>query len=177
MILTGIGRSRGLPGADAGLHAGMHPVGGVDIGGLGAPAAEAGGQVGDHREYRQPGYGFERGQLSVGVGPLAARTPSRWTASPRAGPRQALAQQPGQLGHVGFLPLSIAGARTHGRRPGAIQAIQAFLCCDLAASPAAADCLYISSVLPLKSSNRRRQSEIHIGTALTTRRLASGGSP
>jgi hypothetical protein len=36
----------------------------------------------------------------------------------------------------------------------------AFLCCDLAAlSPAAAARLYISSVLPLKISNRRRQSE------------------
>jgi hypothetical protein len=44
-----------------------------------------------------------------------------------------------------------------------------FLCCDLAAlGPAAADCLYVSSVLPLKSSNRRRQSETHIETALTT---------
>ena len=36
----------------------------------------------------------------------------------------------------------------------------AFLCCDLAAlSPAAAARLYVSSVLPLKISNRRRQSE------------------
>jgi hypothetical protein len=36
----------------------------------------------------------------------------------------------------------------------------AFLCCDLAAlSPAAGARLYISSVLPLKIGNRRRQSE------------------
>ena len=36
----------------------------------------------------------------------------------------------------------------------------AFLCCDLAAlSPAAAARLYISSVLPLKIGNRRRQNE------------------
>jgi hypothetical protein len=40
-------------------------------------------------------------------------------------------------------------------------------CCDLAAlSPAAAARLYISSVLPLKIRNRRRQSEIRIRTAL-----------
>jgi hypothetical protein len=46
----------------------------------------------------------------------------------------------------------------------------AFLCCEglAALSPAAAARLYISSVLPLKISNRRRQSETHIGTALTT---------
>ena len=31
------------------------------------------------------------------------------------------------------------------------------------------------SVFPLKDPDRRRQSETHIGTALTTRRLASGG--
>ena len=48
-------------------------------------------------------------------------------------------------------------------------AIQAAFCCVLAAlGPAAADCLYISSVLPLKISKRRRQSESHIETALTT---------
>jgi hypothetical protein len=46
-------------------------------------------------------------------------------------------------------------------------AIQAFLCCVLAAlGSAAADCLYVSSVFPLKSSNRRRQIETHIRTAL-----------
>jgi hypothetical protein len=40
-------------------------------------------------------------------------------------------------------------------------AIQAFLCCDLAAlGPAAAAArLYVSSVLPLKINNRRRQGE------------------
>ena len=49
----------------------------------------------------------------------------------------------------------------------------AFLCCDLAAlSPAAAARLYISSVLPLKISNRRRQSETHIRTP-----LPDGGGP
>jgi hypothetical protein len=54
--------------------------------------------------------------------------------------------------------------RTMRGRPGPCEA---FLCCDLAAlSPAAMARLYVSSVLPMKISNRRRQSETPIRTAL-----------
>jgi len=54
------------------------------------------------------------------------------------------------------------------RLDSATRRYTAFLCCDLAAlSPAAAARLYVSSVLPLKVSNRRRQSETPSRTALT----------
>jgi hypothetical protein len=54
----------------------------------------------------------------------------------------------------------------------------AFLCCDLAAlSPAAAARLYISSVLPLKISNRRRQGETHSGTAIMAGGSCRTGGP
>ena len=50
----------------------VHPVGGVDVGGLAAPAGGAFGQVGDPQGVAPAVFGLEQGQLGAGVGALAA---------------------------------------------------------------------------------------------------------
>ena len=76
---------------------------------------------------------------------------------------------PGQLSDelVGQVAEAVRPVRPGGNEALYTLRYTAILCCDLAAlSPTAAAGLYISSVLPLKISNRRRQSETHIGTVL-----------
>ena len=83
--------------------------------------------------------------------------------APGGPPRQSPALTPGSRRRRRRLDL-----RTAQLGNEALYSYTAFLCCDLAVlSPAAAARLYISSVLPLKISNRRRQSETPIRTALT----------
>ena len=75
-------------GADAVLDPGVHPVGGVDVGGLAAPAAHGGGQVGDPQAVPPAVCGLEQGQLGAGVrAARGGRRPACWRASPPAGPR------------------------------------------------------------------------------------------
>jgi hypothetical protein len=64
--------SSALARADPVFYPGVDPVCGVDVGQLGAPAAEAGGHVRDVQAVTPAVFGLEQGQLRAGVGPLAA---------------------------------------------------------------------------------------------------------
>jgi hypothetical protein len=90
----------------------MDPVGGVDVGGLAAPAGGAFGQVGDPQAVAPAVGGFEEGQLGAGVGPLAAGEDShRGRPAGELVTGWAVAQQRGQLGDVGlFDPARVVGA-------------------------------------------------------------------
>ena len=86
--------------------------------------------------------------------------PARRAGSAPQG-RSPVRARPGAAERSGAALIQYGSTRQRG-------AIQAFLCCVLAAlGSAAADCLYVSSVLPLKISDRRRQSETLNRTALT----------
>jgi len=101
-------------GADGVFDPGVDPVGGVDVGGAGAPAAQAGRQVGDPQAVAPAVFGLEQGELGAGVGPLAAGEDAhrRWPVV-KLVPGGAFAQQPGQLGDMGFLdPAAAVGAAT-----------------------------------------------------------------
>src|SRR5207247_6900604 len=92
-----------FPGADAVLHPGVHPVGGVDAGGLAAPAGGSFGQVGDPQAVPPAVFGFEQGQLGAGVGALAAgEDPHGGGPGGEPGTGPSLPLQWGALGGVGF---------------------------------------------------------------------------
>ena len=63
---------RFLPGADGILHPCVHPVGGVDVGGLATPAAGGTGQVGDPQGVPPAVLGLEQGQLGARMRPFTA---------------------------------------------------------------------------------------------------------
>jgi hypothetical protein len=58
--------------AHAILDAGVEPVGGVDVGRVGAPAPPGGGQVGDPQAVPPAVFGLEQGQLGARMRALAA---------------------------------------------------------------------------------------------------------
>jgi hypothetical protein len=64
-----------FPGTDAVFDPGVDPVGGVDVGGLAAPAAGPRWQVGDLQGVAPAVFGLEQGQLGAGVRALAACSP------------------------------------------------------------------------------------------------------
>ena len=114
------------PGVFAGAHAvfdpGVDPVGGIDVGQVGAPAPQVSGQVGNPQRVPPPVFGLEQGELGAGMGALTAGEDAH-------GGRPAvelvtagtLAQQPGQLCHVGFFhpALAVAAAAVSARVAGA----------------------------------------------------------
>ena len=90
-----------LPGADGVLDPGMDPVGGVDVGGIGASAPQAGGQVGHPQAVPPAVLGLEQSQLGARVGALAAgKDPHAGRPAGELVCARAFAQQPGQLGDV-----------------------------------------------------------------------------
>ena len=116
-----------LPGPDGVLDPGLDPVRGVDIGVLPQPALGGGGPVRHPQRVPPAVPGFEQGQLGAGMRPLAAREHAH-----RGGPGLELvpvrsrAQQPGQLGDVGFLDPA-APVRAGDVRAGVIGAALADL--------------------------------------------------
>ncbi len=98
-----------LAGPDAVLDPGVHPVGGVDAGRVGAPAPQRSGQVGDPQAVPPAVFGLEQGQLGAGVRPLAVGE-NPHAGQPAKVARRAFAQQSGQLSdvHSGGIDLRLA---------------------------------------------------------------------
>jgi hypothetical protein len=88
-----------LAGADDVLNPGVHPVGGVDVGGLAQPAFRRGRAVGGPQRVPPSVLGLEQGQLRSGVRPFpAGEDPHRGGPAGELIPGRAFAQQRGQLG-------------------------------------------------------------------------------
>ena len=110
-----------LPGTDAVLNPGVHPVGSVDVAQLGAPAAQPGGHVRYPQAVTPAVLGLEQAQLGTGVRPLpAGEDAHRLRPAVQLVPSRAFAQQPGQLGDVRFfdpaprMPAGLVRAGTIG---------------------------------------------------------------
>ena len=92
-----------LPGADAVLNPRVHPVGGVDVAQLGAPAAQPGGHVRYPQGVTPAVPGLEQDQLGTRMRPLTAgEDPHRLRPAVQLIPVRPLAQQSGQLSDVRF---------------------------------------------------------------------------